>query len=194
MGQFVAFEEGIEVNGQTIFSIVDAMAVRFMTEKIFKEVGLPPTSEIEGNPHGWYPQQRWLDAFRRIAEKIGHASLFAIGKKIPENAEFPPDIDSVEKALASIDVAYHMNHRNSSGEVLFDPSTGKMLEGIGHYQYEKVGENKAVLTCQNPYPCDFDRGIIKAMARRFEKNSRVDHMEGRCRNAGADLCRYEVEW
>jgi hypothetical protein len=48
-----------------------------------------------------------------------------IGKSIPENAQFPPEINSIEAGLQAIDVAYHMNHR-IDGKPLFDPKTGKM--------------------------------------------------------------------
>ncbi len=194
MTQFVSFEKGIEVNGQTIYAIVDAMAVKFLTEKIFEQAGLPSISEIQSNPHGWYSQQKWLDAFKMISDKIGHSSLLAIGKKIPENAQFPSDIDCIEKALASIDVAYHMNHRNAKGEVLFIPETGEMLEGIGHYKFEKIADTKGIMECENPYPCDFDQGIIISMARKFAKFAIVEHMGGPCRKKGDNLCRYEINW
>ena len=62
-------------------------------------------------PGQWFNQQNWLDAFKDIAENIGPATLFAIGQKIPEAAKFPPTIDSIDKALGALDVAYHMNHR-----------------------------------------------------------------------------------
>jgi hypothetical protein len=37
--------------------------------------------------------------------------MFLIGKAIPEKAVLPPEIDSLEKALHSINMAYRMNHR-----------------------------------------------------------------------------------
>lgn len=56
-----------------------------------------------------------------------------------------------------------------------------------------------MMTCDNPYPCDFDHGIISAMARRFQpKDSlvvHVEHMDSEpCRKQGADSCSYLVEW
>jgi len=180
MAQFKAFTRGVEVNGETISSVLDGMgAFRTLALKILSESGIPHPQAGK-----WYPQQAWLDAFKVIAETVGEATLYAIGRKIPENAQFPPGIDTLEKALASIDVAYHMNHRG--GE-------------IGHYYYERTGERSAKMVCSNPYPCDFDRGIIVAMAKKFRPADaliiKVRHDDlAPCRKKGADSCTYIIEW
>lgn len=194
MAEFAGFEEGIEVNGETVLSIVDGMgAFRYRAVELLAQHGI-----VDPTPGQWYPQQAWLDAFRSISERIGTNTLYAIGRKIPANAQFPPQIETIEDALASIDVAYHMNHRRG-GQVMFDPATGAMLEGIGHYVYEKKGPKHLRVTGENPYPCDFDRGIVIAMAERFRPAEamllRVSHaIEGPCRRRGDDACIYDVTW
>ena len=109
-----------------------------------------------------------------------------IGTKIFDNAVWPPDLDNIQKALASIDVAYHMNHRNGR---------------IGNYKLVSFdGEKKtAKLVCDNPYPCDFDKGIITAIARTFKPTTstiaNVVHDDTEpCRKKGADSCTYSVTW
>jgi hypothetical protein len=192
--QFVAFAPAVEVNGETVFAVVDGMG-------LFKNraLGILEKNGISRPAPGrWYSQQAWLDSFRQISETIGVMTLFAIGNKIPRNAKFPRDIDTIEKALASIDVAYHMNHR-VGGKTLFDARTGKMDEGIGHYGYESAGSKRARMVCHNPYPCDFDRGIIDAMAQRFKPPGclfvNVKHDEaGPCRKKDGESCTYYVEW
>ncbi len=89
-----------------------------------------------------------------------------------------------------------MNHQNTKGEVLFNPASGKMIEGIGHYKYEKVsGKNEATITCNNPYPCDFDLGIISTMAKKFNKTAQITHDDKKpCRKKGAETCTYIVKW
>jgi len=196
--RFKVFEEGMQVNGTTIMAIIHGMGAFARLAKIFfRRVGL--TENIVPDTDHWYSQQQWLDVFRLVSEKVGEKILFEIGKSIPENAQFPPDINDIEVALQSIDIAYHMNHRNKEGKVLYDPSRHKdevMLEGIGHYEYEKtLGEKKALIICENPYPCDFDRGIITAMAQRFEMKATVVHNESNsCRKKGANSCTYIVKW
>lgn len=179
MVQFVAFSPNVEVNGETVLSIVDGMGIfKRVAYKILAENGID-----NPQPGLFYSQQLWLNAFRQISEQVGVNTLYTIGQKIPENAQFPPEINSVEKGLASIDVAYHMNHRG--GE-------------IGHYQYEKTGTNSARMVCDNPYPCDFDRGIIEAIADKFKKDSEivtVVHEGGeQCRKHGGESCTYQVKW
>lgn len=195
MAQFQAFEEGMEVNGQTIVAVVDGLgASASLAIGYLERAGLPGI--IAGREH-WYPQQAWLDAFRAIADELGDAVLFRIGLTIPQNATFPRGLHSVEAALASIDVAYHMNHRNRHGEVLFDPArpeARRMLEGIGHYRFERKAPGSALMICHTPYPCAFDRGIVEAMARLFA-SARVSHVDGAgCRKEGAPSCTYAVSW
>ena len=148
MKTFVASSPKVEVNGETIHSVIDGMGVFKATAlKILSESGIS-----DPLPGQWYGQQLWLNAFKTIAEKVGDSTLYNIGQKIPENAKFPPEIDDIHKALSAIDVAYHMNHRN--GE-------------IGEYKYEKTGERSAKITCTNPYPDEFDKGIIYQMGKKF---------------------------
>lgn len=197
MAQFKIFENGMEVNGITIMSVVNGLgSFKSLAQKYLRDAGL---ANVVASETAWFSQEDWLKAFEKISEELGDSTLFAIGKQIPENAIFPKEIDSVDKALDSIDVAYHMNHRNARGEVLFDPArTGKpiMLEGIGHYKFQKVAnENKAIMLCENPYPCAFDRGIIETMARKFQPTAKVEHDDSKpCRKKGSHTCTYTVTW
>jgi hypothetical protein len=179
MAQFKAFSPNVEVNGETVTSIIDGMgAMKTMAASILEGVGIK-----NPKPGQWYKQQSWLDAFKKISGSVGPNTLFQIGQKVPENAQFPPEIDSIEKALPAIDVAYHMNHRG--GE-------------IGHYTAKADGSSSVTLECANPYPCDFDRGIIAAMAKRFAPKGasvKVVHDDARpCRKKGGETCTYHVTW
>ena len=178
MKTFVAASTKVEVNGETIYSVIDGMgAFRSTAEKMLADNGIN-----NPQPGQWYNQQSWLNAFKTISEKIGSLTLYNIGLKIPENAQFPPEINDVHKALAVIDDAYHMNHRG--GE-------------IGHYSYQRKGDTEAVLTCNNPYPDDFDKGIITAMCRKFINPAkikiRVDESKTN-RSKGGDSTTFLVSW
>jgi len=180
MAMFQAFEPGVEVIGRAVYTIVDAMGVtRGLALLILRQNGIDAPQ-----PSEWYSQQDWLNAFRDLSAQLGSASLWKIGLKIPENAIFPQEIESLEGALRSIDVAYHMNHRG--GE-------------IGHYTVQEFGPHSAVMVCNNPYPCDFDRGIIEAMANRFRPDPagrvRVVHDDTQpCRKEGGESCTYLLSW
>jgi hypothetical protein len=193
MTEFKAMDDRVEVNGETVLSVVAGMGVYSdKARQILKKNGID-----DPKPGEWYPQQAWLDAFKEISDNVGQNALFEIGKQIPENAQWPPNVDSVAGALASIDVAYHINHR-IEGEQLFNPKNGEMKEGIGHYSFEKTGDREGVMKCDNPYPCSFDTGIIEAAAHKFAHESEhivlMHEEEGGCRKEGGKCCTYHIKW
>lgn len=102
-----------------------------------------------------------------------------IGKKIPETAKFPPQVNDIQSGLGSIGLAYQMNHRG--GE-------------IGYYQFRKTSDKEGYVEASNPYPCDFDLGIVEGMSKRFAPNAIVRHEKGECRKTGGSICRYCVKW
>jgi hypothetical protein len=179
MAQFRAFSNGVQVNGQTVLSVVKGMGAFAQTgTDILERHGIRALE-----PTAWYPQQAWLDAFQEISRSIGRRTLGQIGQSIPNSAKFPDGIDSVEKALGSMDAAYHMNHRGGD---------------IGHYSFTKTAEKKGVMECRNPYPCDFDHGIIQAMVKRFGAagtTPKIVHDDSKpCRSKNGDTCTFSIAW
>ncbi len=146
-------------------------------------------------PERWYPAGPNIRMFQILKEKVGANTLRQAGRSVPENAIFPPDIDTIQKGLAGIDVAYHLNH-GQNGKPLMNPETGEMQDVIGHYRLEEVpGKNEARIISDTPYPSEFDEGIVAAMARRFEPGARVTLDESQpSRLNGADTCTYLVRW
>jgi len=179
MAQFKAFAPDVEINGAAVLSVVEAMGTfRQTASNILGEHGI-----IAPEQGAWYSQQAWLDTFKEIGKTMGGITLRMIGEKIPEVALWPPDVDTVGKALASIDVAYHMNHRGGD---------------IGHYAFEEVGKRSGKMVCENPYPCDFDWGIIESTASKFADEGVhpiVKHDGSKsCRKKGDDACTYLISW
>jgi hypothetical protein len=173
--EYVAIDQKAEVNGTTILSTIQGSAAKDYTKQQLQKAGLP--SDI--NPNSWYPQQKWLDALKIIHDTFGPLNLKMIGRKIPETANFPPQINSIEAGLDSIGAAYQMNHRG--GE-------------IGYYRYQKTGPREGYVEANNPFPCDFDLGIVDGMAKRFAPTATITHIMDGCRKNGANFCRYKVKW
>ena len=196
--QFKAFEPGIEVYGSSVDAFVEAF-------KLFPSVALKRLAtngigtvnakgEITIDREAWYPQAGWLAAFEGIASTVGPRALFQIGQYVPKHAILPPSITEIRSGLASLDVAYHMNHRKD-GRPMFDQATGRKAKGIGCYGMKDSGPRKITAFCENPYPCDFDRGVIAGFAVRFERTARVTHDDAApCRKNGADSCTYHITW
>jgi hypothetical protein len=179
MAQFQAYEPRVMVNGQTVLAVVAGMgAFRETAVRLLERHAI-----VNPQPSAWYPQQAWLDAFREIAEQIGGKTLNQIGRSIPRHAKFPPGIDTVEKALGSLDAAYHLNHRG--GE-------------IGHLTFSETGPSSGVVVCKNPYPCEFDQGLVEAVASQFKpagSGVRVQHdLTKPCRKKQGESCTYLVSW
>ena len=179
MAQFKAFSPRVEVLGEVVLSFVKVMgAFKAISLEILEQNGI-----VDPQPNQWYSQQAWLDSFKVIADKVGPNTLYQIGRQLPQQYSFPPVIDSIESVLTDLDGAYRSTHRG--GEV-------------GHYRFRILGMRTGQMTCDNPYPCDFDRGIIQALAERFEpEGSLVDvrHEDNApCKKDGAESCVYTITW
>ncbi|PLX03407.1 MAG: hypothetical protein C0594_10455 [Marinilabiliales bacterium] len=193
--KFQAYSNNVEVNGNTVLSVVSAMeGFEVYALEILRKNGIENLcSDL------WYPQQYWLNAFTEIANRIGEKTLYNIGMKIPDNAIFPDSFGGLEEALESINIAYHMNHRYKDGMLLYNEKSGECGKGIGHYHLLSFHpEGKALMECRNPYPSSFDRGIITSVVRRFqglEKMIKVYlHPEKKNRTNGGEFCHFVVEW
>jgi hypothetical protein len=170
----------VEVYGRSVQALLNAMEfVKLKARQVLASNGI---ESLE--PEGWYPMQSVLGSFEDILEQVGPHTVRSIGRCIPQSAVFPPAITSFESALHSLDQAYRMNHRGSGD--------------IGSYRFHLGAGSSARMVCDNPYPCEFDQGIIEALYDRFPPKSsirlRVDHAPGGCRGQGSHTCTYLLHW
>lgn len=198
MTDFAPFSR-LSVSGSSTITIVDAVkGFSVLVDELMKAMNIQ-TRNAEGkpvvDPKAWYPLDAYMPVYKKIETLLGGRGLEKVGSMIPQFADFPSNIRDIHSALASIDVAYHMNHR-LDGEVMFNPATGEMLEGIGHVRYKPVaGKNEIVMVSDELYPCRFNVGIIRGMAQRFEPTATLTHgPEQSCRLRGAPACTYVVKW
>lgn len=179
MAQYKAFSPDAEINGESILLIVNGMgAFRETAIKMLAEKGI---QRIQ--PEKWYLQQAFLDALMAVAEKVGEEILFSAGKTFSNQLNWPRQINTPEKALAYIDVAYRLNHRGRE---------------IGSYRYDKTGAESGKMVCTNPYPSEFDRGLILGVLRKFAPEGSTafvmldEKVPGR--KQGAESCTFLVFW
>lgn len=183
MTSYEAFDPAVEVHGQTILTVVDDALVRF--SESYRQVAREALADhgIEDpSPDEWYPQQAWLDTFEAIADETEPHLLDRLGEQIPEVSEWPTNVSGVEAGLRAINDAYRMNHRGGD---------------IGSYTFEPVDDTTGRMACHTPYPCPFDRGLIRAVARQnapVEAFVFVEERGDECRRAGGDTCTYTVSW
>jgi hypothetical protein len=170
----------IEVTGGSLKSLVDAMEfLKLKARQILKARGIDPF-----DPTQWYPLPAVVGCYQDILAQVGPSTLRSVGRHVPKNAVFPPHIDTFESALHSLDQAYRMNHRGSGD--------------IGGYHFHPGGPRTARMVCDNPYPCEFDQGIIEALYDRFQPKGsilfRIEHDASGCREKGARACTYQLRW
>jgi hypothetical protein len=196
--QFRPFEPGIEVWGICVEPFVEAFKLFpsvAMKRLVSHGIGTLKGKDVVIDRQAWYPQDEWLKAFEDISTSVGPRATFQVGQYIPRHAVFPPTVTDIHSGVISVDVAYHMNHRKN-GKVMFDPTNGQKLAGIGSYGYQAApGERKIHCVCKNPYPCEFDKGILTSIVQRFEKTAKVAHDDrAECRKNNADSCTYLITW
>jgi hypothetical protein len=178
MTQFVPFEPKTEMTGQSMLALVAGLHDDI--QHILRNHSI---EQLE--PDQWYPIQLYMDILKDIAGPSHNdsANLVSIGMKIPEQAVFPPQINSLEMALLTLNDAYNMNQRNGYN---------------GSYTSHQNGERDFTIVADNPFPCDFDYGILWSLTRRFCPYGMaftVRHDDdAECRRNGADSCTYHVTW
>jgi hypothetical protein len=198
-GALQMYYAGIENSGIGVKVIVAGFGnFSLLASKYLAEENLGRTDAsgiLEIDPDQWYPVENFRRALKKIAGEVGEQVVKLVGQEIPKNAVFPPHINSIETALASLDAAMHMGHRKL-GMPMFDMDTGRIEEGIGHLAYEKTpGKNEIIMRCDSPYPCAMDLGLVTAMAQRFQPRARVVHEpKPLCKDHGGTRCKYTVTW
>lgn len=191
--------EGVENSGIGIRVIVNAFGpFAVLASSILLEEGVGKAGRdglLDIHPDQWYPIDGFLRALKRIASEVAENVVVQVGQGIPKNAKFPPDMNTIEKGLSSIDMAYHLGHRKG-GKLMFDPVTGAMQEGIGHFTYTKLdGKNEIHIGCDSVYPCAMDIGLVRAMSLRFQPKAVVVHEDKQnCRDLTGKRCNYIVTW
>lgn len=174
MAEYVSFDPNVEVLGRVLFSWIEGTGGDIIP-------ALEAHGIVDVDPDSWYPLQTALAALKTFSQST---NLVNMGKKIIDNAKFPLEqMTSIERAIELIDQAYHMNHRH--GE-------------IGHYRAETAGERHIVMVAENPYPSDFDYGLLWSIATRFmpEDADVVVELDLNkpTRLEGANSCTYHITW
>ena len=172
MRKFEASSEVVKVNGETILAFAEAIPnLKEQRLATLKKHGLMP---IAGQ---WYPQQKWLDAFKEIAGG-SQVSLKLIGQAIIDHAKFPP-IDNTEQAFKVLDKAYKLNHKGGY---------------IGYYKFVSFDQQKKeiVMDINTPYPEEFDKGILLSLFRRFKPTNALNKVH--CEIKRKDTLIYRLTW
>ena len=150
-GKYQSFDPAAEVDGYSMLSLIQCLR----KEEIHPFLVRHGLTNIE--PEKWYPVQKWLDVLSDLAEVRPGQAMFdfvAVGMKIMETAQFPPELAAMPFAQVVMGLAenHPTHHRNGY--------TGKLT-------CELVGYNHAKITVRAPYPDDMWYGIMYGAAKRY---------------------------
>lgn len=183
MAQFEAFDDSVEIHGRAVVTVLDEVLPKFSDHYRETALSVLATEGIpDPSPDEWYPQQSWLNALAAVADELEPHLLDRLGEQVHKVPGFAQDARSVSEGLRSIDRAYEQNHRG--GE-------------IGHYRFDPTGDRQGEVECRTPYPCVFDRGIVRGAAKQYAPLDAFVFVEERgdtCRRRGDDACTYTVNW
>jgi hypothetical protein len=139
-------------------------------------------AELDMRPDRRYSLGGFMAAMRELQDQLGPAFLRRMGFHIVGSTHFPPELDSLGKVLSTLDQRYLMNH---------DPGGVE----IGHYRWAGEDARSGSMTCDTPYACAMDTGLLESVLARFEpETGRLVHAEGPCRHKGDEVCVYRLAW
>ena len=151
MPKLKVFDDSVEICGLAIKTLNSALKSIDKNSELARHY-LKAVEIIDFDPDHWYPQQKYLDILELVRNDLGNVALHKIGKMIPHDVAFPPNIKNLEEAYISIDVAYNMNHRGGN---------------IGNYRYTKISDTGGKMICNNPYPAEFNKGLLEGVAENY---------------------------
>lgn len=193
--QFQPLVPNVEILGLAVeltvksFRILPSIMLRY-----FIKHGVLQNKDDRIDPQRWYSQAAWLKVFADVYNQVGPNVTTEMGRHIGALHPLPDTVNTIEASLRFMDIGYHSSHR-LRGQVMYDQTTGKFIEGIGHYAFQPgAHRHEAYMRSDNPYPCDFDVGLIEAVVKRHEPRARVEHVPGDCRKTGSEFCTYQVQW
>ena len=182
MPQFKAFSPDVEIWGGSLLAMVDGLARAGMPRDEALAL-LGRAGVLDPEREGWYSHQALLDTLKEAWGRYGEAALRSAGRAVPVGSRFPPEVETLERALLTLDIAYQVNHRGGR---------------IGHYTCKPLAPRRMEIYCDNPYGCELDLGILETLLAHHAPAGSppsLSHRAGTgCRKQGHRACVYHVEW
>jgi hypothetical protein len=127
----------------------------------------------------FYPLSLYVELCDYLEERLGTYAFLRVGRKMAAavmDTSFPPDVKSVEDAIAQIDGA----HR-----VFCKPL-------VGAFEIAERVPGRIVVSYSAPYNCVLQEGLFYEVAIRYGA-SNVTVFHAACRRKGERACRFEIK-
>ena len=163
------------MSGGNILSMLAAMgAFRRRGEQILAGYGI---SDVK--LEGWYSLPAYVEALNTIERNVGPNTLNRVGQEIPNHIPLPPGLNTFQAVVGSFGPAFAMNHRGA---------------GSGGISHQITGPDTARIVSRTPYPCDFDRGVIRGFfSKLLNLRCTIEHdLAAPCKKTGGESCTHLV--
>ncbi|MBN2134755.1 MAG: hypothetical protein JW737_03410 [Acidobacteria bacterium] len=172
--EYQSKNSNVQVSGGAIQAFLNSLNNKELGIRYLKQHGI---ENLEANK--FYSQQAYLLAQKDLVAAIGvPTALEGVGEKIPE--QLPPS--NVKDVFELFETWINHYRANNQGD------------NESYIRVTEKGENYLYLETNNPYPCAFDRGLIRAFARKFHPTAKVTKVGDKCRAKGDAACTYHIFW
>lgn len=147
---YAAFDPKCQVKGSAMTGFLE----NIRRESILPYLEKHGLTDID--PEAWYPHQPFLDLMTDLAHnREAMFDLVAVGMRMAENAPFPPEVDSIEKALLGFSEAHYVVYRGGDSGIV---------------TAEKLSDRHIRLAFRTPQTDESGYGVTYGVARRFATN------------------------
>lgn len=110
----------------------------------------------------WHNMHSFIEVLKEIENFYGPATLYEVGKKVIESSIKDGQAKDLEEAFENCENNYLINHKNSQCRL-------NIIEF-------KTRKRRIVLTLNNPYPFEMNRGMLASICRKHppKKNCIAD--------------------
>jgi hypothetical protein len=165
-----------EVSGRTILGTLEQMmsVFRRRIEESLTEFGI---TDVEAE--AWYSADDFARVLAMVERDAGRSTVTKLGAVAPETMEWVGNPTTVAEGLTNLSRSHQSTHRGA----------------VGHYDFEQTGEDTGRIVCDTPYPCEFDKGVLKGTMKRFGgQYPKITEDTHECRDDGGSTCTYTVSW
>jgi hypothetical protein len=140
-------------------------------------------------PDSFYSYKNYLDALKLIRERLGGPIISKIADATLQTIPLPPNWTEIQVFLENIDAGYQSQFAGQGDR--------------GGYEYQGVekqnGLHRARLVAKHPLPCEYERGTLEGLAKRFPAKGGEEILirhddDAPCKKKGGASCSWIITW
>jgi hypothetical protein len=170
-------EDLVAVQGQYVIAVVETTAVG---RQILARSGVSV-----GSVDAWYPRMLLVEALREMERAGLGARVRACGLQAATRLQ----TRAVEQPVGDLGRLLERQ-----GELFLATHRGEKPTTVTATVEERADGRRAIVTCRDPYPCDFWIGWFEGLGASFGHPVKIAHRGGACKSMGKAECVYRLSW